>query len=1080
MSYNNRHDDQLPKVFSRLGRVTPPRQPGHNSGRYYNSQQSNDVGFRIARPHHLSNQQTNSSHYNNDSNMANKIKFQPHSTNFYSGYSRAQESIQQQRPYFPNGHTNTSINTMNNTDFRPDSSASAPTPPTPPLPSAPSGSTGNKNSFSFVKNVHKDPAASDMIISFVRNDNNSGAGPPYSYHNQDQTKDQTILHSPPSSTAPSPSISNHSDHVMIDYHSSSRRNDDDEQDESRYPSHRDIIAKSIQITASRPLGSDKNGIIATNPSKSHRHDNTIIISDDEQQQTHLSDHHEVRTVAVNRKVIVEKRDRSHDNPMTSSHKRVRLTSRSISPSPIRDKRRRSLSHESNDYSDRKHSRRVSDNEDDDRIRRRRSPSPISPPRRSRYHSRQDSMGSNISDSRRRTSLSPFNERRSLSPGSSSDEDKAPFLRHEPDRYIPDYNRRPLPPQFRRRISNDMSVDPLVTPIRSASVVKSTPVAKSAPVAKASQVMPKPTPAAAKSTPVVSKATPVAAKPAPVPVKPSVTAAAPPSTSSASSSTSKNNPIVPVPSSTEKRKESTSSLGTSTPTTPKTSVTPAKQLRNFPPLGTTSSPAPVIKELRNFPPLSPSAHKSTRPLPIVTAPATKELRSFPPLGHHKPQDLRSYPPLGSNVSSTASNPHARSPYPPSPSAAASSSGRSYNRVWMKPTNDIGTNSQQEGSNATIRKQVQQPPSPPAAVITKPPPPPPPIANQQIKINDNDALMMAQVKQEPIADATTTKKSVAAAAAAAAAVQTKTPVSSNNQTTSTVFSPVVPNDQIASSNPTTKQATSLALPPPPPPSTPSPAAIRAQNRAQSNDTVTISTSVATSPTATATVQEQSVITQPQASDSTQQVTVSTQAEPVLSKSARKRRARKQRLLEQSQMLAIEERDDVVVDVVPAPPQQSPVEEQASKEVAALNNANTIIVSHQAEPVVQNANVNQATSLGVVNTSHGTSTTHQIVQNQLHLATNSMNEAVSGQQQQGAVIIQAPVTAPVLDASSSVTDVTAVATAAATAPDALPPPPPPSSARPARRRLPRPWKVKMSDAGEIYYHNPLTGEDTWKRPE
>jgi hypothetical protein len=51
----------------------------------------------------------------------------------------------------------------------------------------------------------------------------------------------------------------------------------------------------------------------------------------------------------------------------------------------------------------------------------------------------------------------------------------------------------------------------------------------------------------------------------------------------------------------------------------------------------------------------------------------------------------------------------------------------------------------------------------------------------------------------------------------------------------------------------------------------------------------------------------------------------------------------------------------------------------------------------------------------------------------------------------------------------------------------PPPPSAAaastplkKTKSKRLPSPWKVKMNDSGDIYYHNPVTGEETFVRPQ
>lgn len=41
-------------------------------------------------------------------------------------------------------------------------------------------------------------------------------------------------------------------------------------------------------------------------------------------------------------------------------------------------------------------------------------------------------------------------------------------------------------------------------------------------------------------------------------------------------------------------------------------------------------------------------------------------------------------------------------------------------------------------------------------------------------------------------------------------------------------------------------------------------------------------------------------------------------------------------------------------------------------------------------------------------------------------------------------------------------------------------PAAKKSSRRRLPTPWKVKMNDSGDIYYHNPVTGEETFVRPE
>ncbi|KAI7907054.1 uncharacterized protein BX663DRAFT_494665 [Cokeromyces recurvatus] len=191
-------------------------------------------------------------------------------------------------------------------------------------------------------------------------------------------------------------------------------------------SERDRLAKSIQITAPRPLNFDKK--LISKKERMHRYtdsssDNNYNSDTDTDMDLDKSPSH------INRKVILS--SKSGTIPK-SDNKDLHFRRRDRSPSvqtrsnnshpPSRKKQRKLVSSHSSDESDFE--------EDKSRIRirgRLRSSSS-----RSRSNSRQRS--------KRKRDNSPTT--------SSCDEEKAPFFRLKPDRYVPNYDKRPLPPQAR--------------------------------------------------------------------------------------------------------------------------------------------------------------------------------------------------------------------------------------------------------------------------------------------------------------------------------------------------------------------------------------------------------------------------------------------------------------------------------------------------------------------------------------------------------------------------------------------------------------------------------------------------------
>ncbi|CEP13590.1 hypothetical protein [Parasitella parasitica] len=485
MSYNSgpTSEEQLPEVFRRLGKTVPPRDRRNYSG----GQQPFDTGLRIVRPVHTEHQrpafyqpqpQPNFQHANyNDmliqASNSPPIYYRPQMNNdnnavgFHPGFN-------------PNNNPNAIISSNNS-----NSNSNIPVSYSSSSPLDSSAQTIPQNAFSFIpKDANQN---SNPIISFVRNPN-AGAmhsyGVPYQFLNGtmnpvDMKNGQQVLHPSPSiaplvpsapitssmppsaaksATAGTPPALQKPPHnkkkgpdsseSTTQSNSSSRKYELDRQapadihdsnahhKEDTPISQRDILAKSIKIIASRPLGADKNG---GNTGRKHARQSDSESSEPEDGVP--------SPAIVNRKVIVA----TDDGKRNTSRERLPVTKkpkRTVSPT-IHKRKRNSQSGSSDDGGARHpRQRRMSD----DRLSRSRSRSRSYSRSRSRSCSRTRSRS--VSSSRRRGAnrqrSRSTHRRRDYSPGSSSDEEKAPFLRNQADRYRPDYNRRPLPPQFRQR------------------------------------------------------------------------------------------------------------------------------------------------------------------------------------------------------------------------------------------------------------------------------------------------------------------------------------------------------------------------------------------------------------------------------------------------------------------------------------------------------------------------------------------------------------------------------------------------------------------------------------------------------
>ncbi|KAI8080757.1 uncharacterized protein B0P05DRAFT_539514, partial [Gilbertella persicaria] len=477
MSYDNGWQDEqqqpppLPNIFNRLGRSAAHMSPALND---QHPSPPVNTGFKIARHY-------NNSHYVNNSNNKNAYSNSNNTNNYYyyngkshpieDGYHPSQApplsrqpiqssgqpdyiKIIQQQDMSANGFYR-SENTNSSTSFTPTPSAS----PTHPvyfngaknndnirnfnnnnssnngnsLPASPATSVSSSPGFSFVKNndLPKEPQQVNQRSSFSFVRSNAPASYPYYMDQQAHVINHTPPPTAPASLPPVPSNVSDANMPAQKTHQATQKPASPQKpkqaqkqkqvqkpmqaQQHEFPTNhsenkeRDKIAKNIQITASRLLTdkTDQHGTPSNDGHVSAGRDGSD-------------------TQPVSRKVVLTSTKRESSRERSPSQaKRVKR-----SPSPVY---RKHPSPSPSFNSDRSDEYRVRYNGDMKRYNR--SPSP-SPYRRSRQ---------------RRTSISPF--RRALSPGSSSDEEKAPFLRNQPDHYTPDYNRRPLPRQYRIERNN---------------------------------------------------------------------------------------------------------------------------------------------------------------------------------------------------------------------------------------------------------------------------------------------------------------------------------------------------------------------------------------------------------------------------------------------------------------------------------------------------------------------------------------------------------------------------------------------------------------------------------------------------
>lgn len=1056
-SNSSASEEQLPEVFRRLGKTVPPRTKRSYSG----SQPPQDTGFRIVR-------QTEQPYYQQHS----PNNFHHASYNDMVGYSstppplyyRPQMSSESNAmgyhtTYSPNGNNSNSNSTANNNRpipvsyHSPSSSVSSTPPPASapaPAPSATAPSSLPQHGLSFIpKDAHPNP---NPIISFVRNPN-AGAMPataystPYQFFgngsmNQANVNNgQQVLHPPPpiatsvpvpnAATAPatssldSPPVSKATSsgtsvtipkssnskkdsatssdkalssssptsrkseqkkpqrHVSSDNHDAS----DDSQDEA--PVHqRDILAKSIKIIASRPLGSTdkKSG------SASRKHTRQ---SDSE------ADSGSNEEIVVNRKIVVVSDDMDTDR-----------RSNERESSPIRKKPRRLIS-----PTIPKRRRSLSDTSDNGNIRITksrytvRSPSPMShdrrtwsrsrsrsrSPSRSRSHSRSCLRTRSRSRSRspsgqtrrHRRSLSSTGRKRDYSPGTSSDEERAPFLRGDIDRYIPDYNRRPLPPQWRDRSSS-----------------------------------------ARKLT---------------------------------SSSTTETNGI----------KKSSISL---------------------------PSPPPATKK-----PVSNDSKTS-----INDRLNRNSLSS-------KPKDLRSYPPLGTSfvsLNSPRSRAEMETSAPSKQASVKKSTPIISHRIITKPS-PVAARAETTSSHTSLASDTQKNASP-AAKAAQLPSQPNSIKPDHVENDDN----IMPIKQEIITESTREKPKPVARSNEARNASAMTGIETPSKNTAPAMSmngssSAISVNQGHASSDTSSQKTNVVNAPKIDydPETPYPnqarilsafsdtpiangiethaaSSLKPLVKGKSTDTSTAAT--ATMPTTT--------LNGP--SQPTKRVTITSEARAAI----RKRAAKEQERLDQERLrqLDIDDRDDIVMDIAcPSQPRSSAV--------MIVNNDTTAIAS---EMLTNNNTRLIQTSIA---TAADLNNHHAMTSAAQHINDNTTGSFITTSDEQVTLIVNHPTSARDMTSHENVpsSDTTTVGTNSAftnlvssndkmSVPDgctteqtkSMPtqntPPAStlkapvavaatkPATKKSSNKRLPTPWKVKMNDSGDIYYHNPVTGEETFVRPE
>ncbi|KAL7331197.1 hypothetical protein PS15p_203421 [Mucor circinelloides] len=1053
-SNSSASEEQLPEIFRRLGKTVPPRTKRSYSG----SQPPQDTGFRIVRqteqPYYQQHSPNNFHHANyNDmvgySSTPPPLYYRPQmsSENNGMGYHTT---------YSPND--NNSNSTVNNNrsipvSYHSPSSSVSSTPPPAPVPTS-----LPQHGLSFIpKDAHPNP---NPIISFVRNPN-AGAMPataystPYQFFgnsNMNQANvnnGQQVLHPPPpiatsvsvtnAATAPAtssldsppaskatssgtsvilPKSSNSkkdsatsSDKALSSSSPTSRKSEqkkpqqhvsndnhdasDDSQDEA--PVHqRDILAKSIKIIASRPLGSTDKKSSSASRKHTRQSDSEAHSESDEE-------------IVVNRKIVVVSNDidivrRSNERESSPIRKKPR---RLISPTI--PKRRRSLSDTSDNGNVRITKSRYAV----------RSPSPMSHDRRtwsrsrSRSHSRSRSLSRSLSRSRshsrsrlrtrsrsrsrspsgqtrrHRRSVSSTGRKRDYSPGTSSDEERAPFLRGDIDRYIPDYNRRPLPPQWRDR-------PPSTRKLASSSTTE--------------------TNGNKKSSMSLSFPPPATKKPA-----------------STDSKTSINDRL---------NRNSLSSK--------------PKDLRSYPPLGTSfvslNSPRSRAEMETSAPSKQASVKKSTPIVShrIITKPSPVAARA----------ETTSHNSLASDTKKSVS--------PAAKTAQLSSQLNSIKPDHVENDDSILPIKQEIVTESTREK-------------------PKPVARS------NEARhASAMTGIETSSKSTALAMSMNGSSSAISVNQGHASFDTSSQKTNVVNAPKVNYDPEASSP---NQARTLSVFSDTPIvngiETHAASSLKPLVKGKSTDTSTAAT--ATMPT--------TALNGP--SQPTKRVTITPEARAAI----RKRAAKEQERLDQERLrqLDIDDRDDIVMDI--ACPSQS-----RSPAVIIVNNDTTATAS---EMLTNNNTTLIQTSIAA--TAADPNNHHTMTSAAQHINDNTTGSFITTSDEQVTLIVNHPTSARDMTSHENVpsSDTTTVGTNSAftnlvssndkmSVPDGctteqtksmptqnIPPASTskapvavaatkPATKKSSNKRLPTPWKVKMNDSGDIYYHNPVTGEETFVRPE
>ncbi|KAI9471880.1 MAG: hypothetical protein EXX96DRAFT_622070 [Benjaminiella poitrasii] len=465
----------LPKVFQRLGKPVPNNANNQNSHKKRSFSTPNDnVGFRIARPH-SSNSMDTALHYNpninysNNNNNNNNSNIQPLfnanqfinaplqlspaplSNNNEFSFLRSQQQIEGRSSVISFVRDHNTITppfhhqffNLNNIPFNAVQHTPTSTPVVPLLPTT--TTTTMANTIPVVQNT-SDKIELQRKASTTVNDTDADTG------NANNPKQRFITISKKNRSV---SLDDKEKDESTSKNTDARKKDEESNKDNKHQdnslSERDRLAKSIQIIASRRIGSD---IKRDNKKEKRRRSSASSVStnNDSGESDDLDSDETISH--INRKVVLvssssaSKRDHDyhhhHHHRGRSSSVQSRRSSDSRSPSRRKKRRSRRSSSKSDE----------SDMEEDRTRGRRRNRSRSSSPRsKSRSRSRHRS--------KKRRSLSPARrKRRNDSPSSSCDEEKAPFIRSQPDYYIPNYNKRPLPPQYRRYRSPPSPSPPL--------------------------------------------------------------------------------------------------------------------------------------------------------------------------------------------------------------------------------------------------------------------------------------------------------------------------------------------------------------------------------------------------------------------------------------------------------------------------------------------------------------------------------------------------------------------------------------------------------------------------------------------